>query len=124
MSTVKQPVNVAAFRTASADYLKRHIDLVNTSKVEGGKKDIYLTKAEAKKLPKDLQDNFARYQSKIGNHQVRISAFEKSYAGYVRAKTGFANKNHDAVLAPSETKYLPNDLRNNLVAFAKFKGLR
>lgn len=74
----------------------------------------YLTKAEAKKLPRDLRDNFEAHR--IGaqdNGRVSVKKFEANYVKYVAVHATRADKNGDGILSARDVTNLPRDLRDN-----------
>ena len=91
-----------------------------TSSVKAANADgnAYLTKSEAKALPRDLQDNFEAHRV-LGNGNERVAArkFIEKFTGYVAVGAEKADKNHDGYLSATEAKDLPKDVRDNFANF-------
>jgi hypothetical protein len=105
-------VKTADFISSSAAYVRA------TAKKANADKNAYLTKTEAKALPKDLQDNYEHHR--VGgqaNARVTVSKFEQKYTDYVAVYASRADRNADGYISPSEVKNLPRDLQDNYWAF-------
>jgi len=104
--------SIAPFIAASRKYVAATVAKANANK------NVYLTKAEATKLPKDLQDNFANFRA-LGknNGSVRAEEFVKRYGDYVEAVVRKADKNDSGVLSNAEIATLPEDVRDNFTNF-------
>ena len=91
-----------------------------TSSVKAANVDAnpYLTKTEAKALPKDLRDNYEAHRV-LGNGNSRVAAnkFVEKFAGYAAVQAEKADKNHDGYLTTVEAKSLPKDVRDNFANF-------
>lgn len=104
---------IPALRTSSlisrsAGYIKAN---VNKANADG---NTYLTKAEAKALPKDLKDNFENHR--LGaqeNGSVVAKKFIERYTDYLALNVKKADKNHDGWVTSLEVKNLPKDLQDN-----------
>lgn len=100
--------SIAEFNVASARYAQATVKKANA---DG---NAYLSKAEAQNLPKDLQDNFANYQTYAANGRaVSKEKFLESYEKYIAGTTAKADANHDGKLSATEAKNLPKDLQDN-----------
>jgi hypothetical protein len=78
----------------------------------------YLTKAEAKKLPKDLRDNFEAHR--VGaqeNGRVSVKKFETNYVNYVAVHARRADQNGDGILSARDVTRLPRDVRDNVTNY-------
>ncbi len=96
---------VGAFIDTLAKYSYATIQRANTNG------NGYLTKAESKNLPKDLQDNYAAHQR---SHTVAgVKMFHDSFVGYAALKVKAADVNKDGWLSAAESKNLPVDLQDN-----------
>lgn len=101
-------VKVTEFIRASRDYVQ---DNVSRANVDGNP---YLTKTEAKRLPRDLKDNFEHHR--VGgqaNARVAVRKLETNFVKYVAANARKADLNGDGWLTAAESKKLPKDLRDN-----------
>jgi hypothetical protein len=106
---------MAGPRLKSTDFVQATRGYVKNS-IEKANKDHnpYLTKAEAKALPKDLRDNFENHR--LGaqkNGRVTAKKFEERYVGYVETHMNKADANKDGYLTWNDLKRLPADLRDN-----------
>lgn len=110
MPTVKK-VKIEAFVNASRTYLEKNLDKVNTV---GSKATIRAS--EAKNLPKDLQDNYARFSEggKAVNKGTLISGYMKEMTAALKKADG----NKDGYLTLTEGKKLPAHVRDNFLNFA------
>ncbi len=95
------------FIARSAAYVRANVKKANADK------NAYLTKAEAKKLPKDLQNNFENHRKAQGNSTVVASKFIQKYTDYVAVNAKRADKNGDGWITSNEVGGLPADLRDN-----------
>ncbi len=104
--------SIAPFIASSRKYVAAAVAKANANK------NTYLTKAEAKKLPKDLQDNFANFRA-LGKNSGSVVAeeFVKRYGDYVEAVVRKADKNESGVLSSAEISTLPDDVRDNFTNF-------
>ena len=82
-----------------------------TSKKANTNNNAYLTKAESRNLPTDLQDNYAAHQASHGT--VTMKGFNDAFTGYVALKVKAADTNKDGWLSATESKNLPKDLQDN-----------
>ena len=82
----------------------------------------YLTKAESKALPKDLQDNFEAHRV-LGNGNDRVAAkkFIEKFTGYVAVQAAKADANGDGYLTSAEAKNLPKDIRDNFANYVTWR---
>ena len=78
----------------------------------------YLTKTEARALPKDLRDNYETHRV-LGNGNAAVTAkkFVEKFTGYVAVQAERADKNHDGYLTTAEAKSLPKDVRDNFANY-------
>ncbi len=92
---------------------------VKKANVDG---NTYLTKAESKGLPKDLQDNYEAHRV-LGNANSVVVAnkFIQKFTDYVAVQANKADVNHDGFLSTIEAKKMPKDVRDN---FAHYLALR
>jgi hypothetical protein len=96
------------FIRRSAAYVRANVKLANTDK------NPYLTKAEAKQLPKDLRDNFNNHRlGAQDNGTVTANKFIERYTNYLAVNVKKADKNGDGWVTSLEVKNLPADLRDN-----------
>ena len=104
--------SINAFVKAARSYVASSVKAANTDK------NPYLTKTEAKALPKDLKDNYEAHRV-LGNYNSRVAAnkFVEKFAGYVAVQAEKADKNHDGYLTQTEAKALPKDLRDNFANY-------
>lgn len=105
-------VKVADFVAASKSYVRANVKKANKDS------NPYLTMEEAKKLPKDLRDNFEHHR--VGgqaNARVSVKKFETKFTAYVAVKAEQADRNQDGFLDAKEAKLLPKDLRDNFWNF-------
>ncbi len=101
-------LTVQKFISKSGSYIRREVQKANTNK------NPYLTKAEAKKLPKDLKDNFENYRMRAqDNRVVTAKKIEKGYVRYVATGAYNADRNDNGLLSYAEAKSLPKDLKDN-----------
>jgi hypothetical protein len=103
-------VKVSDFVAASKKYVKKSVTKANKDK------NAYLTKAEAKSLPKDLRDNFNTHR-KLAQKNERAGAkkFTENFGKYVDVKIRKADSNKDGFIGGSrERRKVPADLRDNL----------
>lgn len=77
----------------------------------------YLTKAEAKNLPPDLQDNFEAYRARTLNGVVTASHFVRDQAAYAAGETRRADLDGDWMLNAREIRLLPEQLQDNVSNF-------
>ena len=103
MPTPKIKVN--DFVRASRAYVEKSLEKANKND------NAYLTKAEAKALPKDLRDNFAAVSA--GGKSVRVAEFKESFTRYVAASARAADANKDGVLSSADGSKLPRNLQDN-----------
>ena len=82
----------------------------------------YLTRAEAKALPKDLKDNYETHRV-LGNGNDRVAAnkFIQKFTDYVAVKAHQADANGDGLLSTAEAKKLPKDVRDNFANFLTWR---
>ncbi len=71
----------------------------------------FLTKAEAKNLPVDMQDNYAAHQR--SHITAGAKMFHDSFVGYAALKVKAADVNKDGWLSAAESRNLPVDLQDN-----------
>jgi len=95
------------FIARSAAYVRANVKKANANK------NAYLTKTEAKKLPKDLRNNFENHRKAQGNGTVVASKFIEKYTNYVAVNAKKADKDGDGWVTSLEVKNLPADLRDN-----------
>jgi hypothetical protein len=107
---------ISDFVASSKSYVKSAVRNANT---DG---NAYLTKAEAKALPKDLKDNFETHRVLAqDNARVSVSKFTTNYPKYVAVQARAADANGDGILSAAEQKKLPKDLRDNAANFNLFR---
>lgn len=99
----------------NSDFIRRSASYVRANvKTANADKNPFLTKAEAKNLAKDLQDNFKNHR--VGaqdNGVVTAKKFIARYTDYVAVNVKKADKNGDGWVTSLEVKNLPVDLRDN-----------
>ncbi len=107
-------LTVKKFISKSNSYIKKEIAKANK---DGNS---FLTKAEAKKLPKDLRDNFENFRVRAQeNGVVTAKELQKAYTKYVAIAGYTADKNDNGLLSYAEAKSLPTDLKDN---YADYRG--
>src|SRR5687768_599290 len=104
-------IKIETFVAASRAYLEKNLGKVNTI---GSKETIRAS--EAKNLPKDLQDNYARFSD--GGKAVKKSALITGYMKETTAALKKADGNKDGYLTLTEGKKLPAHVRDNFLNFA------
>jgi hypothetical protein len=99
----------------NSDFIRRSASYVRAAvRSANSDKNPYLTKAEAKGLPKDLQDNFKNHRvGAQANGVVTAKKFEQRYTDYVAVNVKKADKDGDGWVTSLEVKNLPKDLRDN-----------
>jgi hypothetical protein len=104
--------SIKAFVASTHAYVSANVKRANT---DGNP---YLTKEEAKALPKDLKDNYETHRL-LGNGNSRVSAkkFVAKYTAYVAVQAQKADKNGNGYLSTAEAKKLPKDVRDNFKNF-------
>ncbi len=107
-------VKISTLVASTATYARKAATAADTNK------DGKLTKLDAKKLPKDLRDDFAR-QGK-GKTSVTVAKFASDQAAYVARAAKAADANHDGVLSATEQATLPASLADNLKNFTAAGG--
>ena len=108
MSSVK----VADFISSSAAYIRANVARANKDQ------NSFLTKAEAKSLPRDLKDNFEAHRfGSQDNASVTADKFVAKFTDYVAVMAKRADANHDGFISAAESKNLPVDLQDNLRNF-------
>jgi len=82
----------------------------------------YLTKTEAKALPKDLRDNYETHRV-LGNGNATVVAdkFIQKFTAYVAVQAEKADANGDGYLTSTEAKKLPKDVRDNLANYLTWR---
>lgn len=109
-------VSTADFIRASAGYIRANVNRANTDK------NTYLTKDEAKGLPRDLKDNFENHRwGAQANQSVTAGKFVERFTNYVAVNAKRADVNGDGFITTAEAKRLPADLRDN---FRNYAALR
>jgi hypothetical protein len=103
-------VKVSEFIASSARYAKKAATAAANASGRIGK-------AEAKALPKDLQDDFKR-MTRGGKKDVSAAQFAKDQAAYVAAQAKKADADKDGILSATEAKKLPASLKDNYANFA------
>ena len=103
-------VKISDFVASTARYAKKAALAANTTK------DGKLSKTDAKNLPSDLRDDYAR-QAKL-KATITPESFARDQAAYVAAAAKKADKNKDGVLSATEAQALPASLKNNYKNFA------
>lgn len=101
-------VKVSDFIKASRKYVQEKTAQANP---DGNP---YLTKDEAKSLPKDLRDNFENHR--VGgqaNARVSVKKFADKFVKYVAASARAADRAADGLLDSGDARRLPRDLRDN-----------
>jgi hypothetical protein len=105
-------IKVNDFIRSTRAYVQENVKKANTNG------NPYLTKAEAKKLPKDLRDNFeAHRKGAQENGSVSVKKFETNYVKYVAVHAQRADKNGDGILSARDLTHLPRDLKDNVANF-------
>ena len=107
-------VKISDFVASTARYAKKAA--LAADKTNDGK----LSKADAKYLPKDLQDDYAR-QAKLKS-TITPAGFARDQAAYVAAAAKKADTNKDGILSATEAKALPVSVKNNYKNFAANLG--
>lgn len=102
-------VNISELVNASKKYVN---DQLKKADVDKNK---VLTKTEAKKLAKDLQDNFDASQFKLPNGSVKAADVAKEFVVMMEAWAKASDANGDGYLSSTEAKALPKTLRDNYV---------
>lgn len=107
---------INAFVKSARSYVASSVKAANVDR------NPYLTKTEAKALPKDLRDNYETHRV-LGNGNDRVAAnkFVEKFSGYVAVQAERADKNHDGYLTATEAKALPKDLRDNFKNFLEWR---
>jgi hypothetical protein len=102
-------IKVNEFIRATRTYVQKSVAKANTNS------NPYLTKAEAKKLPKDLRDNFEAHRlGAQDNGRVSVKKFEANFVKYVAVHAERADQNGDGILNARDVSRLPRDLRDNV----------
>jgi hypothetical protein len=109
--TVVKKVKIESFVAASRAYLEKNLDKVNTT---GSKTTIRAT--EAKNLPKDLRDNYARLAP--DGKAMKKSELVSGYMKEMTAALKKADGNKDGYLTLTEGKKLPAHVRDNFLNYA------
>lgn len=105
-------IKVNDFIRSTRAYVQENVKKANTNG------NPYLTKAEAKKLPKDLRDNFENHRKLAqDNGSVSVKKFENNYVKYVAVHAQRADKNGDGILNARDITHLPRDLKDNVTNF-------
>jgi hypothetical protein len=105
-------IKVNDFIRSTRAYVQENVKKANTNG------NPYLTKAEAKKLPKDLRDNFENHRKLAQeNGSVSVKKFENNYVQYVAVHAQRADKNGDGILNARDVTSLPKDLKDNVANF-------
>jgi hypothetical protein len=105
-------VSIRKLINASERYVENSVKKANAS----GPRT--LSQTEAKKLPKDLRDNFANFRERTTpNGSVQVKEFTQSFKAYVEANARRADTNGDGYLTKADSKKLPADLRDNFLNF-------
>jgi hypothetical protein len=73
----------------------------------------YLTKTDAKRLPKDLRDNFAKSNFAKSTGSVKTTDFAREFGVMLEAFANDADKNGDGSLSTTEAKAMPEVLQDN-----------
>lgn len=98
----------ADFIRRSAGYVRANVNRANADH------NPYLTKSEARALPKDLRDNFTHHRfGAQDNASVTAKKFIERFTDYVAVNVKKADKNGDGWVTSLEVKNLPTDLRDN-----------
>ena len=101
-------LRVSDFIRRSAGYIRAN---VNRANADG---NTYLTKSEAKALPKDLKDNFTNHRfGAQANASVTAQKFIERFTDYVAVNAKKADTDGDGWVTSREVKNLPADLRDN-----------
>ncbi|MDP2270290.1 MAG: hypothetical protein Q8N23_30510 [Archangium sp.] len=94
---------------------KRYVDAqLKQADVNGNK---LLTKTEARRLAKDLQDNFEASQFKLPSGSARVSDVAREFVVMMEAWAHAVDKNRDGAISTTEVKQLPRPLRDNVLNF-------
>jgi len=109
MPSVKK-VKIETFVAASRAYLEKNLAKVNSM---GSGKTI--SRGEAEWLPKDLQDNYARFQK--GNKAVKVTDLVSGYMKEMTDALAKADTNKDGYLSLTEGKKLPAHVRDNFLNY-------
>ncbi len=96
-------IKVSDFVKASRTYAE---SVVKRANADGNQ---YLTKTEAKRLTKDLQDNYKN----LGTDRVKAKDFVNTFVKYVATNAKKADLNGDGYLTLTDGRKLPQDLRDN-----------
>jgi hypothetical protein len=106
---------IADYVKASRKYAQDAVGKANVNK------NANLTAAEAKALPKDLQDNYANFKKYGKVSTVKAQAFVDGFESYVSQAATAADKNKDGCLSAAEAKNLPKDLQDNYANYVAGK---
>jgi hypothetical protein len=104
-------VNINELVTASKKYVDDQLKKADLNK------NSVLTKTEAKRLAKDLQDNFDASQFKLPSGSVKAADVAKEFVVMMEAWARATDKNGDGYLSTTEAKALPKTLRDNLTNY-------
>lgn len=107
-------VKINDFVASTARYAKKAA--ISADKNKNGK----VSTGEAKSLPKDLRDDYAR-QAKLKS-TITPGGFARDQAAYVAAGARKADKNKDGVLTATEAKSLSSELKANYENYAASLG--
>ncbi len=107
-------VKISDFVASTARYAKKAA--LAADKGKDGK----LSKADAKNLPVDLRDDYAR-QARLKS-TITPAGFARDQAAYVAAAAKRADKDKDGVLSATEASHLPASVKNNYKNFAATLG--
>ena len=112
-------VSIKSFVQSSERYVGNSVKRANS---EGART---LSQAEAKRLPKDLRDNFANYRERTTpDGSVQVKDFQKSFKAYVEATARKADKDGDGYLTKADARKLPADLKDNFRNFYRAVEMR
>jgi hypothetical protein len=107
-------MKIAEFVASTARYAKK------AGLAADKNKDGKVSRTEAKSLPVDLRDDYAR-QAKLKS-TITPGGFARDQAAYVAAASRRADKNKDGVLTKTEAKSLAAALKNNYENYAASLG--
>jgi hypothetical protein len=111
-------VNISELVEASKRYVDQQLKKAD---VNGNK---VLTKTEAKKLAKDLQDNFDASQFKQASGSVKAKDVAKEFVVMMEAWAKAADGNRDGYLSTTEVKQLPKTLRDNVLGYMEAQSAK
>lgn len=111
-------VNISELVEASKRYVDQQIKKADVNQNQ------VLTKTEARKLAKDLQDNFDASQFKLPAGSVKAKDVAKEFVVMMEAWAKAADGNRDGYLSTTEVKQLPRTLRDNVLGYLEAQSAK